>query len=127
MWVRTGCLPCLSHEYDEMITNERKLHPELLTAKSNLTYHERKLAGLCPLNALDITRWCQIFSHHCYRSTLGKITSVPLKSISFCVFRLLRALGPPKNARIYWAGSEPLGGKEALLPLTREFPHFNNK
>lgn len=96
VWVRTGCLPGLSPEYDEMITNERKLHPELLTAKSNLTYHERKLAGLCPLNAMDVSR-------------------------------LLKALGAPKNARIYWAGGEPLGGKDALLPLIREFPHFHNK
>ncbi|KAI8028663.1 O-fucosyltransferase 20 [Camellia lanceoleosa] len=34
---RTGCLP-------------------LLTSKSKMTYHERKFAGLCPLNALDVTR-----------------------------------------------------------------------
>lgn len=43
------------------------------------------------------------------------------------MFRLLKALGAPKDARIYWAGGQPLGGKEALLPLTREFPHFYNK
>lgn len=42
-------------------------------------------------------------------------------------FRLLKALGAPKDARIYWAGGEPLGGKEALLPLTQEFSHFYNK
>ncbi|CAL5380553.1 unnamed protein product [Camellia sinensis] len=96
VWVRTGCLPGLSHEYDEMISNERKLRPELLTSKSKMTYHERKLAGLCPLNALDVTR-------------------------------LLKALGAPKNARIYWAGGNPLGGKEALLPLIREFPNLYNK
>ena len=46
----------------------------------------------------------------------------------FCVcFRLLRALGAPRDARIYWAGGEPLGGKEALRPLTSEFPHLYNK
>nr|POE58005.1 uncharacterized protein CFP56_72272 [Quercus suber] len=61
-----------------------------------MTYHERKLAGLCPLNALEVTR-------------------------------LLKALGAPKNARIYWAGGQQLGGKEALLPLTQEFPYFYNK
>lgn len=44
-----------------------------------------------------------------------------------CVLRLLKALGAPKNARIYWAGGVPLGGKEALLPLIKEFPHFYNK
>lgn len=43
------------------------------------------------------------------------------------LFRLLKALGAPKKARIYWAGGQPLGGKEALLPLIREFPHLYNK
>ncbi|KAJ4971699.1 hypothetical protein NE237_004798 [Protea cynaroides] len=96
VWVRTGCLPGLTHEYDEIVQNERKLRPELLTARSNMTYHDRKLAGLCPLNALEVSR-------------------------------LLKALGAPRNSRIYWAGGLPLGGKEALLPLVREFPHFYNK
>lgn len=43
------------------------------------------------------------------------------------LIRLLKALGAPKNARIYWAGGIPLGGKEALQPLTSEFPQFFNK
>ncbi|OIT35196.1 PREDICTED: uncharacterized protein At1g04910-like [Nicotiana attenuata] len=96
VWVRTGCLPGLSYEYDEMINNERKRRPDLLTSRSNMTYHDRKLAGLCPLNALEVAR-------------------------------LIKALGAPKGARIYWAGGIPLGGKEALQPLTKEFPHFYNK
>ncbi|CAL9049788.1 O-fucosyltransferase 20-like [Musa acuminata AAA Group] len=96
VWVRTGCLPGLSSEYDEIIQEERKLHPKLLTGRSNMTYHERKLAGFCPLNALEVTR-------------------------------LLKALGAPPDAMIYWAGGEPFGGPEALLPLTREFPHLYNK
>ncbi|RWR73814.1 O-fucosyltransferase family protein [Cinnamomum micranthum f. kanehirae] len=96
VWVRTGCLPGLSHKYDEIISNERKLRPELLTGRSNMSFHDRKLAGLCPLNAVEITR-------------------------------LLKALGAPRNARIYWAGGRPFGGLEALLPLTREFPYFYNK
>ncbi|KAK3224012.1 hypothetical protein Dsin_011037 [Dipteronia sinensis] len=96
VWVRTGCLPGLSPENDEMINNERKRRPELLTGRSNMTYHERKLAGLCPLNAIEVTR-------------------------------LLKALGAPQSAKIFWAGGEPLGGKEALLPLTQEFPHLYNK
>ncbi|KAI8534297.1 hypothetical protein RHMOL_Rhmol10G0079400 [Rhododendron molle] len=96
LWVRTGCLPGWTHEYDEMISSERKLRPWLLTSKSNMTYHERNLPGLCPLNALEVTR-------------------------------LLKALGAPKNARIYWAGGNPMGGKEALLPLIGEFPNLYNK
>lgn len=96
VWVRTGCLPGLSPEYDEMINNERIRRPELLTARSNMSYHDRKLAGLCPLNAYE-------------------------------VMRLLKALGAPRDTRIYWAGGQPLGGKEALQPLTREFPNFYNK
>ncbi|MED6185664.1 O-fucosyltransferase 20 [Stylosanthes scabra] len=96
VWVRTGCLPGLSPKYDEIVNNERIQRPKLLTARSNMTYHERKLAGLCPLNAVEVTR-------------------------------LLKALGAPKNARIYWAGGEPLGGKEALYPLINEFRHFYSK
>jgi hypothetical protein len=96
VWVRTGCLPGLTPEYDEIVNSERERHPELLTGRSNMTYHERKLAGLCPLTALEVTR-------------------------------LLKALEAPKDARIYWAGGEPLGGKEVLEPLTKEFPQFYNK
>ncbi|CAN0877824.1 O-fucosyltransferase 20 [Linum grandiflorum] len=96
VWVRTGCLPGLSSEYDEMIANERQRRPELLTARSNMTYHERKLAGLCPLNAMEVAR-------------------------------LLKALGAPKDARLFWAGGEPLGGLESLSPITKEFPNFFNK
>ncbi|KAG7581331.1 GDP-fucose protein O-fucosyltransferase [Arabidopsis suecica] len=96
VWVRTGCLSGLSSKYDEIVNIERIKRPELLTAKSSMTSNERKLAGLCPLNAKEVTR-------------------------------LLRALGAPRDARIYWAGGEPLGGKEALKPLTSEFPHLYNK
>ncbi|KZV20410.1 hypothetical protein F511_30640 [Dorcoceras hygrometricum] len=56
VWVRTGCLPGLTPDYDEMINSERKERPKLLTSRSNMTYHYRKLAGLCPLTALEITR-----------------------------------------------------------------------
>ncbi|KAI3743752.1 hypothetical protein L1987_56817 [Smallanthus sonchifolius] len=96
VWVRTGCLPGLSPEYDEIIHNERKSRPELLTSRSNKTYHDRKLAGLCPLTAME-------------------------------VMRLLKALGVPKNGRIFWAGGNPLGGSEVLSPLMTEFSHFYNK
>ncbi|KAJ6804264.1 uncharacterized protein M6B38_187235 [Iris pallida] len=68
----------------------------LLTARSNMTYRDRKLAGLCPLNAVEVTR-------------------------------LLKALGAPRNARIYWAGGVPFGGPAALSPLASEFPYLYNK
>lgn len=96
VWVRTGCLPGLSSKYDEIIRRERKTRPDLLTARSNMSYHERKLAGLCPLNAKEVAR-------------------------------LLKALGAPRTARIYWAGGEPLGDQEALEPLKKHFPNFHNK
>ncbi|XP_054815417.1 O-fucosyltransferase 20-like isoform X2 [Prosopis cineraria] len=96
VWVRTGCLPGLSPRYDEIVYNERIQRPELLTARSNMTYHQRKLAGLCPLNAMEVSR-------------------------------LLKALGASTSARIYWAGGQPLGGKEALVPIIEEFPYFYNK
>ncbi|XP_042444079.1 O-fucosyltransferase 20-like [Zingiber officinale] len=96
VWVRTGCFPGLSPEYDETIRRERKLRPKVLTGRSNMTFHERKLAGFCPLNALEITR-------------------------------LLKALGTPRDAMIYWAGGRPLGGAEALRPLTTAFPNVYNK
>lgn len=60
VWVRTGCLPGLSHEYDEIVFNERIQRPELLTARSNMTYHHRKLAGLCPLNAMEVARYVNV-------------------------------------------------------------------
>ncbi|KAK4364368.1 hypothetical protein RND71_015726 [Anisodus tanguticus] len=104
VWLRTGCLPGLSHKYDEMINNERKRRPDLLTSRSNMTYHDRKLAGLCPLNVLEVTR-----------------------QVLYFLTKLIKALGAPKGARIYWAGGIPLGGKEALQPLTKEFPHFISK
>lgn len=53
--------------------------------------------------------------------------------LQFCLtkflnlLRLLKALGAPRDTRIYWAGGQPLGGKEALQPLTGEFPNFYNK
>lgn len=124
VWVRTGCLPGLSPEYDEMINNERIRRPELLTARSNMSYHDRKLAGLCPLNAYEVMRYK--FLNHMF-------VIVNHLHLLFCstkflnLLRLLKALGAPRDTRIYWAGGQPLGGKEALQPLTGEFPNFYNK
>ncbi|XP_078443313.1 O-fucosyltransferase 20-like [Wolffia australiana] len=47
---------------------------------------------------------------------------------AFEVTRLLKALGAPRNANIFWAGGEPFGGAAtALKPLVQEFPRLYNK
>lgn len=43
------------------------------------------------------------------------------------LYRLLKGLGAPKSARIYNAGGEPFGGREALQPLVSEFPNLVTK
>ncbi|XP_077227914.1 O-fucosyltransferase family protein [Tasmannia lanceolata] len=96
VWVRTGCLPGLGFEYDNIITKDREFQPELLTGKMNMSYHRRKLAGLCPLNGLEVAI-------------------------------MLKALGAPRNARVYLAGGEPFGGERALQALKGEFPNMINK
>jgi hypothetical protein len=53
---RSGCLPGLRFEFDEIVKNERIRQSKLLTGRLNTTYHERKMAGLCPLNSVDATR-----------------------------------------------------------------------
>ncbi|CAN6578542.1 unnamed protein product [Malus baccata var. baccata] len=57
VWVRTGCLTGLGPEYDDVITKVRESQPEYLTGRLNMSYTQRKLAGLCPLNALEIARF----------------------------------------------------------------------
>ncbi|KAK9104187.1 hypothetical protein Scep_021031 [Stephania cephalantha] len=96
VWVRTGCQTGLGQEYDEIIARERDSRPEFLTGRTNMSYVQRRLEGLCPLNAQEVAR-------------------------------LLKALGAPQNARIYYAGGEPFGGTEALEPLKREFPNMITK
>ncbi|KAK9113490.1 hypothetical protein Syun_020287 [Stephania yunnanensis] len=96
VWVRTGCQTGLGQEYDEIIARERNSRPEFLTGRTNMSYVQRRLEGLCPLNAQEVAR-------------------------------LLKALGAPRNARIYYAGGEPFGGTEALEPLKREFPNMITK
>ncbi|XP_057514615.1 O-fucosyltransferase 37 [Actinidia eriantha] len=96
VWVRTGCLSGLGREYDDIIARERDSRPEFLTGKLNMSHVQRRLAGLCPLNGLEVAR-------------------------------LLKALGAPKNARIYVAGGEPFGGSSALKLLVMEFPNVVRK
>ncbi|KAJ8752061.1 hypothetical protein K2173_001088 [Erythroxylum novogranatense] len=56
VWVRSGCLTGLGPEYDRIINQIREAQPEYLTGRLNMSHHHRRLAGLCPLNALEISR-----------------------------------------------------------------------
>ncbi|MCO5578145.1 hypothetical protein L7F22_031983 [Adiantum nelumboides] len=56
VWVRTGCLPGLGPGFDDEVQHARIENPQLLTGRSNMTYTERKLAGLCLLNAAEVAR-----------------------------------------------------------------------
>lgn len=56
VWVRSGCLPGLTKKYDDIIHEERKKRPELLSGRNTLNFHDRKVAGLCPLTSVEITR-----------------------------------------------------------------------
>ncbi|GAB4860473.1 O-fucosyltransferase 37 [Ancistrocladus abbreviatus] len=56
VWVRTGCQTGLGAAYDHEITKERSVRPQYLTGRVNMSYTERRLAGLCPLNAFEVAR-----------------------------------------------------------------------
>ncbi|XP_022729664.1 uncharacterized protein At1g04910-like [Durio zibethinus] len=56
VWVRTGCLTGLGPEYDRIITQIQKSQPQYLTGRVNMSYAQRRLSGLCPLNALEMAR-----------------------------------------------------------------------
>ncbi|KAG8379422.1 hypothetical protein BUALT_Bualt07G0086800 [Buddleja alternifolia] len=96
VWVRTGCLTGLGDDYDRIIANERDSNPDFLTDKLNIAKSARRLAGLCPLTALEVAR-------------------------------VLKGLGAPSNSRIYIAGGEPFGGKQAMQALMDEFPNIETK
>ncbi|GMI76711.1 hypothetical protein HRI_001340400 [Hibiscus trionum] len=56
VWVRTGCLTGLGPEFDKIITRIQKSQPQYLTGRVNMSYSQRRLSGLCPLNALEMAR-----------------------------------------------------------------------
>lgn len=56
VWVRTGCLTGLGPEYDKIIAIDRESNPDFLTDKLNVTESARRLAGFCPLTALQVAR-----------------------------------------------------------------------
>uniref|UniRef100_A0A6N2K3S5 O-fucosyltransferase family protein n=1 Tax=Salix viminalis TaxID=40686 RepID=A0A6N2K3S5_SALVM len=57
IWVRSGCLSSLGPEYDKIIAKSRESQPEYLTGRLNMNPIRRRLAGLCPLSALEIARF----------------------------------------------------------------------
>lgn len=63
VWIRTGCLTGLGAEYEIIIAKDRKSNPDFLTDKLNMTEAARRLAGLCPLSALEVARYvnCVLF------------------------------------------------------------------
>lgn len=61
VWVRTGCHSGLGAEADLLIANERASKPQFLTSRTKLTAQQRYHAGLCPLNANEISWYTQNF------------------------------------------------------------------
>ncbi|XP_030492929.2 O-fucosyltransferase 37 [Cannabis sativa] len=57
VWVRTGCQTGLGPEFDRVIAKVRESEPEFLTGSLNMSHTQRKLAGLCPLNAFEMARF----------------------------------------------------------------------
>lgn len=64
VWVRTGCLTGLGPQYDHIIAKLRESQPEYLTGRLNMTYTQRRLAGLCPLNAFEVARLAPYITHN---------------------------------------------------------------
>ncbi|KAE8672295.1 putative beta-glucosidase [Hibiscus syriacus] len=56
VWVRTGCLTGLGPEFDKIVTGIQKSQPQYLTGRVNMSSSQRRLSGLCPLNALEMAR-----------------------------------------------------------------------
>ncbi|XP_050221947.2 O-fucosyltransferase 37 [Mercurialis annua] len=57
VWIRSGCLTGLGSEYDKIICQVRDSQSEYLTGRLNMSHTERRLAGLCPLNAAEMARF----------------------------------------------------------------------
>ncbi|KAF5194459.1 O-fucosyltransferase [Thalictrum thalictroides] len=56
VWIRTGCRTGLGPVFDRIVAEEQKSSPEYLTGRLNMTYDQRRLAGLCPLNVFEVAR-----------------------------------------------------------------------
>ncbi|KAI3981683.1 hypothetical protein MKX01_020626 [Papaver californicum] len=57
VWIRTGCRTGLGSKFDDIIIKERESRPEFLTGRLNVSATQRRLAGLCPLNAHKVARY----------------------------------------------------------------------
>ncbi|OVA03430.1 GDP-fucose protein O-fucosyltransferase [Macleaya cordata] len=109
VWVRTGCLPGLGEEADHKIEIERASHPELLTGRSNnITAGDRYMAGLCPLNAMEITRLLKAF---------GASKSTRIYWAGGVPFGGERALEPIRTQYPHLTNKWDLADEEELRPL----------
>ncbi|KAE8672294.1 hypothetical protein F3Y22_tig00111847pilonHSYRG00139 [Hibiscus syriacus] len=60
VWVRTGCLTGLGSEFDKIVTQIQKPQPQYLTGRFNMSYSQRHLSGLCPINALEMSSFLRV-------------------------------------------------------------------
>ncbi|XWS60294.1 hypothetical protein CRYUN_Cryun07bG0024000 [Craigia yunnanensis] len=60
VWIRTGCLTGLGPKFDKIITQIQKSQPQYLTGRVKMSYTQRRLSGLCPLNALEMARLLKV-------------------------------------------------------------------
>lgn len=56
VWERTGCPTGLGPEFDQIIAGVYASQTKHLNRHLNMSYIHRRLAGLCPLNALEMAR-----------------------------------------------------------------------
>ncbi|CAN6464167.1 unnamed protein product [Victoria cruziana] len=57
VWIQTGCLPGLSSKHDALIAGiVRRRRLEAISSRWNMSHYQRRLTGLCPLNADDVAR-----------------------------------------------------------------------
>ncbi|CAN6814179.1 unnamed protein product [Brassica oleracea var. botrytis] len=109
VWVRTGCLTGLGSEFDRIIAETRMSQPRYLTGRLNLTYTERRLAGLCPLNAYEIARLLK---------ALGAPSNASIFVAGGEPFGGSRAMEPLAKEFVNLVTKETLAHKGELLPYT---------
>ncbi|KAH0892602.1 hypothetical protein HID58_055031, partial [Brassica napus] len=109
VWVRTGCLTGLGSEFDRIIAETRMSQPRYLTGRLNLTYTERRLAGLCPLNAYEIARLLK---------ALGAPSNASIFVAGGEPFGGSRAMEPLAKEFANLVTKETLAHKGELLPYT---------